>query len=147
MPPISASCRLGAVAVVVALASACTWSAWAAPAAAAASPPSSSFLGELLAILVPLALIIVALLLVLRLARRRYGLTGQDAPLSIVQILPLGPRERLILIRARSGRVFTVGVGTQSVSFITDLDPTDLALPEPSTDTSGRADIHTARGR
>jgi flagellar protein FliO/FliZ len=145
MPPIlSARCRL-----IVALAAACcAWPAWAAPAAAA---PKSSFVGELLAILVPLALIIVALLLVLRLARRRYGLTGQDAPLSILQILPVGPRERIVLVRARSGRVFTIGVGAQSVRFITNLDPVDLAPPatiaEPSDPTGTPADIHTAPGR
>ena len=139
MPPIFAPCRLR---LVVALATACAWPAWAAPAAETA--PKSSFVGELLAILVPLALIIVALLLVLRLARRRYGLTGQDAPLSILQILPVGPRERIVLVRARSGRVFTIGVGAHSVSFITNLDPVDLAPPEEMPDP---ADIHTAPGR
>jgi flagellar protein FliO/FliZ len=140
--PLAARCRL-----IVALASACcAWPAWAAPAAATA-PERSSFLGELLAILVPLALIIVALLLVLRLARRRYGLTGQDAPLSIVQILPVGPRERIVLVRARSGRVFTVGVGPQSVNFLTNLDPADLVSPGTAAETSDPAHIHTASGR
>lgn len=136
--PISACCR----SIVVLAAACCTWPALAAAPAGAAR--ESSFVGELLAILVPLALIIVALFLVLRLARRRYGLTGQDAPLSILQILPVGPRERIVLVRARSGRVFTIGVGPQSVNFITDLNPADLQSPETPTETS---DIHTASGR
>lgn len=93
------------------------------------APAASSFAGELLAILLPLAFIIAGLLVVLRLVRRRYGLTGPDAPLSILQVLPLGPRERLVLVKSRSGRVFTVGVAAQNVSFITDLDPGDLASP------------------
>ena len=93
-------------------------------------PAASSFAGELLAIVLPLAFIIAGLLVVLRLVRRRYGLTGSDAPLSILQILPLGPRERLVLVKARSGRVFTIGVAAQNVSFIRDLDPDDLASPE-----------------
>lgn len=139
MPPsLSACCRPIAV---LAIASCARSVRAAAPAAAARE---SSFVGELLAILVPLALIIVALLLVLRLARRRYGLTGQDAPLSILQILPVGPRERIVLVRARSGRVFTVGVGPQSVNFITNLNPADLQLPEASTE---MPDIHTATDR
>ena len=74
---------------------------------------------------------IAGLLVVLRLLLRRYRLTGADAPLSILQILPLGPRERLVLVKARSGRVFTVGVGAQSVNFVTDLDPADLEALEP----------------
>ena len=91
------------------------------------APANGSVAGELLAILLPLAFIIAGLLVVLRLVRRRYGLTGPDAPLSILQILPLGPRERLVLVKSRSGRVFTIGVGAQSVNFITDLDVDDVA--------------------
>lgn len=99
----------------------------------ATAAPETSFIGELLAIVVPLALIIIALLLVLRLARRRFRLTGQDAPLSVLQILPVGPRERLVLVKARSGRVFAIGVGAQTVTFITDLDPEELE-PQPEAD-------------
>ena len=93
---------------------------------------TSSVAGELLAILLPLAFIIAGLLVVLRLVRRRYKLTGADAPLSILQILPLGPRERLVLVKARSGRVFTIGVGAQSVNFVTDLDPDDIVTTDPA---------------
>ena len=85
-------------------------------------------------IVLPLVLIIVVLLAVLYLVRRRFGLTGQDAPLSVLQILPLGPRERLVLVRSRSGRIFTVGVAAQSVTLVTHLDAADLiALDSQST--------------
>ena len=100
---------------------------------AAATPartPSDSFVGELLAIVIPLVLIIVGLLFMLRLVRRRYGLSGSDAPLSVLQILPVGPRERLVLVKSRAGRVFAIGVGAQSVTFITDLDSDDLKSDE-----------------
>lgn len=93
------------------------------------APVASSLAGELLAIVLPLAFIIAGLLVVLRLVRKRYGLTGPDAPLSILQILPLGPRERLVLVKSRSGRVFTVGVAAQTVSYITELDAADVASP------------------
>lgn len=93
------------------------------------APAASSLAGELMAIVLPLAFIIAGLVVVLRLVRRRYGLTGPDAPLSILQILPLGPRERLVLVKSRSGRVFTVGVAAQTVTFITDLEAEDVASP------------------
>ena len=100
--------------------------------AAAEAAGSGTFVGELLSILVPLVLIILVLLAGLHLARRRYGMTGQDAPLSVVQILPLGPRERIVLVRTRTGRAFAVGVSSQAVSLVTELEPADLETPGPS---------------
>lgn len=94
------------------------------PAELTAAP---TFWGELLAILLPLAFIIVALLVALRHIRRKFGLTGQDAPLSVVQILPVGPRERVVLVRSRAGRVLAVGVSGHSVNLITELDAADIA--------------------
>ena len=122
---------LTAITAILSLASGNAMSAAAVPDA----PVATSFAGELLAIVLPLAFIIAGLLVVLRLVRKRYGLTGPDAPLSILQILPLGPRERLVLVKSRSGRVFTVGVAAQNVNFITDLDPQDLAEPVRPADT------------
>ena len=113
---------LTAITAILSLASGTAMSAE----AVSEAPATSSVAGELLAILLPLAFIIAGLLVVLRLVRRRYKLTGPDAPLSILQILPLGPRERLVLVKSRSGRVFTIGVGAQSVNFVTDLDADDL---------------------
>lgn len=100
-----------------------------AAAPAARATPSESFVGEMFAIVIPLVLIIVGLVFLLRVVRRRYGLSGNDAPLSVLQILPLGPRERLVLVKSRAGRVFAVGVGAQSVTFVTDLDADDLQSP------------------
>lgn len=113
---------LTAITAILSLASGTAMSAE----AVSEAPATSSVAGELLAILLPLAFIIAGLLVILRLVRRRYKLTGTDAPLSILQILPLGPRERLVLVKSRSGRVFTIGVGAQSVNFVTDLDADDL---------------------
>lgn len=113
---------LTAITAILSLASGTAMSAE----AVSEAPATSSVAGELLAILLPLAFIIAGLLVVLRLVRRRYKLTGTDAPLSILQILPLGPRERLVLVKSRSGRVFTIGVGAQSVNFVADLDADDL---------------------
>lgn len=113
--------------------------------AAAEAAGSGTFFGELVSILVPLVLIILVLLAGLHLARRRYGMTGQDAPLAVVQILPLGPRERIVLVRTRAGRVFAVGVAAQAVSLVTELDPADLAASsaeeEPSSAPAARATL------
>ena len=97
----------------------------AAPAQPAGVQPTS-FFAELISIVLPLAFIILGLFAVLHFARRRYGMTGQDAPLSVVQVLPLGPRERIVLVKTRTGRVFAIGVAGQSVNLITDLDPAEL---------------------
>jgi flagellar biogenesis protein FliO len=103
----------------------------AAPAPAAAVQPEAplSATGEVLGILLPLALIIIALFAVLYFVRRRFGLTGQDAPLTILQILPVGSRERVVLVKSRSGRLFVIGVGTQSVTLITNLEQSDIETP------------------
>ena len=120
----------------------------AAPAAAATTAAATpSFIGELLAILVPLALIIVALLVVLKLARRRFRLTGDGAVLSVLQILPVGPRERLVLVQTRGGRVFSIGVGAQTVTYITEMTPEDLAQRADDGTVTPVDDIHTSDGR
>ena len=58
--------------------------------------------------------------------RRRFGLSGPDAPLSVVQVLPVGPRERIVVLRSRAGRAFAVGVGAGAVTLISNLDSEDL---------------------
>ncbi len=103
---------------------------WAQPAAAAT--PAPSFFGELVSIVLPLSFIILGLFLVLHFARRRYGLTGQGVAMSVVQVLPLGPRERLVLVRTRRGRVLAVGVSSQTVSLVAELDPSELPTPDPA---------------
>ena len=124
---------------IVSLASGCAMSA---DPVADSPVTSSSFATELLAILLPLAFIIVCLLVLLRILRRRFGLAGPDAPLSVVQVLPVGPRERIVVLRSRAGRAFAVGVSAGAVTLISNLDSDDLGpaveegpqprQPEPS---------------
>lgn len=80
MPDRSVALRF-ATAIAIALTAAAGTAFAAAPEAAM---PSPSYVRELLGILVPLAFMIVALLLVLRLLRRRYGMTGSGAHLSVL---------------------------------------------------------------
>ncbi|WP_187775760.1 FliO/MopB family protein [Luteimonas suaedae] len=106
----------------------CCGTAFAAAEPAAAVAPSA--LRELLGIVLPLAFVIFALFVIWRLARRRYGLAGKNAPLSVLQILPVGPRERVVLLRTRAGRAFAVGVSAQSVNLITSLEQDDIGGTE-----------------
>ncbi|SDY85820.1 Flagellar biogenesis protein FliO [Lysobacter sp. yr284] len=93
--------------------------------AAAAQPPSLFF--EFVAILLPVAVVLGGLVAVLYFLRKRHGLTARDAPLSVLQILPIGPRERIVVLRTRSGRALAVGVAGHSLNLIAELDPADIA--------------------
>lgn len=100
-----------------------------------AAAPAPSYVRELLSIVLPLGFMILALLLVLRLLRRRYGMTGSGAHLSVLQILPVGPRERVVLLKTRAGRILAIGVSAQSVNLITRLEQDDVAAdPDTGTD-------------
>lgn len=141
--------RLPLLPACVAIALACAPLAAVAAAAPVAAQPAApdSITGEVIGILLPLALVIVALVAVLYLVRRRFGLTGQDAPLSILQILPVGSRERIVVVKSRSGRVFAVGVGAQTVTLITNLEQSDIE-PAPAPDAPGKtAPTHIASSR
>lgn len=102
------------------------------PATAAAPPPSLLF--EFISILLPVAVVIAGLVAVLHYLRKRHGLSGRDAPLSVLQILPVGPRERIVVLRTRSGRALAVGVAGQSLTLIAELDPEDIASIAPTAD-------------
>ncbi|MEH6422375.1 flagellar biosynthetic protein FliO [Pseudomonas sp. CGJS7] len=104
--------------------------ATAAPAKPAAQPPSLFF--EFLAILLPVAVALGGLVAVLLYLRKRHGLTAREAPLSILQILPIGPRERIVVLRTRSGRALAVGVGGQSINLIAELDRADVLPADPA---------------
>lgn len=107
---------------------------------AAVPAPAPSYLRELLGIVMPLGFMILALLLVLRLLRRRYGMAGSNAHLTVLQILPVGPRERVVLLRTRAGRVLAIGVGAQSVNLIARLEQDDVATdPDDDPATAARA--------
>ncbi|MGN7919963.1 flagellar biosynthetic protein FliO [Lysobacter sp. ESA13C] len=97
------------------------------PAAPANVPEPPSFFLELLSIMLPVAVVLVGLVAVLYYLRKRHGLTARDNPLSVLQVLPVGPRERIVVLRTRSGRALAVGVGGQSMSLIAELDSADIA--------------------
>src|SRR3546814_17345828 len=76
----------------------------AAPAATQSTAPDS-IAGEVIGILLPLALVLLGLVRVLYLVRRRLGLTRQAAPLSHLQILTVGSSDRFMVELSTSGRL------------------------------------------
>lgn len=100
-------------------------------AAAPATGGEGSVFADVAAVLIPVLLLIAVLVAVLYYARRRFRLTGSTAALSVVQILPVGPRERVVVVRTRNDRYLAVGVGAQTLSLIAELDPRDVALDPP----------------
>lgn len=134
LPLLRSVVRPGLARACLAFACAAPWAAFAAaPAASAAAaapaaavqPPSILF--EFAAILLPVAVVLGGLVAVLYVLRKRHGLTARDAPLSVLQILPIGPRERIVVLRTRSGRALAIGVSGQSLNLIAELDPADIA--------------------
>lgn len=119
---------LPALAALLSPATALAFAPAAAPPAAPANVPEPpSFFLELLSIMLPVAVVLVGLVAVLYYLRKRHGLTARDNPLSVLQVLPVGPRERIVVLRTRSGRALAVGVGGQSMSLIAELDSADIA--------------------
>jgi len=135
LPLLRSAVRSGLARACLAFACCAPWAAFAAaPAAPAAAPAAQaaavqppSLLFEFAAIVLPVAVVLGGLVAVLYVLRKRHGLTARDAPLSVLQILPIGPRERIVVLRTRSGRALAVGVGGQSLSLIAELDPDDIA--------------------
>lgn len=119
------------------LASICA-GAWAVPVMAqtkAVAPVAQpSVMADVISIILPIVFVIAGLIVILQLLRKRYGLTGTDAPLSVVQILPVGPRERVVLVRTRSGKVFALGVASHAISMLTQLEAEDLGPPKAATE-------------
>lgn len=138
LPLLRSAVRSGLARACLAFACCAPWAAFAAapaapvsaaPAAQAAAAQPPSLLFEFAAIVLPVAVVLGGLVAVLYVLRKRHGLTARDAPLSVLQILPIGPRERIVVLRTRSGRALAVGVGVggQSLSLIAELDPDDIA--------------------
>ncbi len=80
-----------------------------------------------LSVLLPISLMIAGLLAVLVVAKRfgRTG-TGGAGPLQVEQIVGVGQRERIVVLRD-GDRCFAVGVGGQSVSYLTELKRSESA--------------------
>ncbi len=89
----------------------------AAAATAEAMPGSSA----LLALVVPLLAVVFALAALWWMLRRQSGRGGAAGPARIVQVLAVGPRERVLIVDHDAQR-FMLGVTQSSISLLADLD-------------------------
>lgn len=99
-----------------------------APAACAqGEAPATSFLSLLLPLLAVLGTLLVALVWL----NRSRGLYRGDGPLKIVQVLPVSPRERVVVLESRRG-LMVVGVASGRVSLLSTLDGVDTTVEKTS---------------
>ena len=81
---------------------------------------------ELGVFLIPLALLMLVALAGLMYFNRRRMLFPRHGPLSIEQVLSIGPRERIIVLKTKS-ELLVVGVTSEQITLLTRLDPQFLA--------------------
>ncbi len=96
-----------------------------AAAAPAGAEEPTSLAREILGLLLPLGLVIVAMVAALWLLSRRRGLTNTSGPLKVEQMIHVGPRERVVLLRA-GDEAFVVGVTASEITFLTRMRPSSL---------------------
>ena len=88
--------------------------------------PTRSFLGLLLPLLVVLGSLLAALVWL----NRSRGLYKNDGPLKVVQVLPVSPRERVVVLETQS-KLMVIGVATGRVTLLSMLDSTESKHPLP----------------
>jgi len=71
----------------------------------------------MLSLWLPLIVIVVLGVLAWWLVRSRMGLVQKDGPLKLVQILPVGPRERLLVVEIE-GRRLLIGATPQHLTLL-----------------------------
>jgi len=75
----------------------------------------------LIALIVPLFAVAIALAALWWMSRRYAARSGTAGPLRIVQVLGVGPRERVLVVEHDSRR-FLLGVTQSTISLLADLD-------------------------
>lgn len=88
--------------------------------AATATVETVSFAEALMSIVLPLALVIGALVVTLWLIRRHGKFGSGTALLKVIQILPVGPREKIVVL-ADGERRFAIGVTPHTITPLTEI--------------------------
>lgn len=82
--------------------------------------------GSMLAVLLPVMAVLGTLLAALVFVNRKRGLFNTDGPLRIVQVLSVGPRERVMVLSAGNDTL-VIGVTTGQITLLSVLDPSVVA--------------------
>ena len=89
-------------------------------------------MSEIAAILIPLALLLIIALAALIYFNRRRMLFPGHGPLSIEQVLSIGPRERIVVLKAKD-QLLVIGVTSEQITLLTRLDPQLLSTTSAAT--------------
>jgi len=100
------------------------WSCSTCAVAADADPPPLG--GSLVSLIVPLLAVVFALAALWWMWHRYSGKGGSSGPLRIVQVIAVGPRERVLVVDHDTQR-FMLGVTQTSITLIADLGPKNAA--------------------
>jgi flagellar protein FliO/FliZ len=129
---------------VLALAVSPVWAAGGPSAVGAAAPPASALLfaapvahqalpgqaGSLLRVSVALLLVLAAVFAAAWFSRRMHGVgSARSAALEVIAQLPLGPRERAVLVRVGTQQVL-LGVASGNVRALHVLPAAEIAAPD-----------------
>lgn len=103
-------------------------SSWlvAAPAGAVDPLPAPSSGASVLGLVVPLLAVAFSLAALWWMVRRNSGRTGAAGPARIVQVIAVGPRERVVVID-HDARRFLLGVTATTINVLADLDGENAA--------------------
>lgn len=105
------------------------------------APPSAS----LLSLVVPLLAVVFALAALWWMLRRHSGKGGSAGPARIVQVIAVGPRERILVIDHDSQRLM-LGVTQSKISLLADLGPKDAAKIPAITSSSPNTNASSTSG-
>jgi flagellar protein FliO/FliZ len=95
-------------------------------AAAEAAAPAETSDNALIALVVPLLTVVFALAALWWMLHRYRGRGGSAGPVRIVQVVAVGPRERVLVVDCDSRRLL-LGITQSSVSLLTELSVEDAA--------------------
>ncbi len=96
---------------------------------------SAAFAGEVLRTIVALGIVLVAMVLSLFLVKKLRALPTQNGRLKIIEVLPLGAKERIAIVSV-DGQELLIGIAAEQISLLTTMKPTkpmDRAV-EPGVD-------------
>lgn len=113
--------------------------AWAQTASASRAEAGSSYFGGAWVGLVTLALL-VGLLALLLWFFRTYGNKNMSGPVQVLASQPLGPRDRILIVRIED-RILALGQTPSQISLLTELESFDDQTNQAQTVTSGFAGV------
>lgn len=123
------------------------WSVLASGYAMAAADPAAETTApsaSLLALIVPLMAVVFAVVALWWILRRHNAKGGHAGPARVVQVIGVGPRERIVIVDHDRQRVM-LGVTQTSITLLTHLDPQNAAKIHENASGSMNADSAPTR--